>query len=100
MQGPYLEPCRQLLLRKAAADAQDSDGGSALHGAARAGSLALCELILSWGAAVNLSDNDGWRPLHEAARTMGLYPTPASAWVDCRLSKYYSNNLIDFNNLQ
>lgn len=64
----HLEPCSVLLLHKASPNAQDSDGATALHNAARAGSADLCELVLSWGAAVNASDNDGWCALHEAAR--------------------------------
>lgn len=64
----HVEPCGALLLCKASATAQDTDGATALHNAARAGSADLCELVLSWGALVNAADNDGWCALHEAAR--------------------------------
>ncbi|CAN5134497.1 hypothetical protein BH09DEP1_BH09DEP1_5070 [soil metagenome] len=68
----YLEVIRMLLSNGARLDILDNDGLSILHGAARAGNLALITLLLNSGAANFInhegSQDKGRTPLAEALR--------------------------------
>ena len=60
----------QLLLRhKARIDAGDARGRTALHSAATAGHVGICETLLDAGARADITDADGRTPLLDAARS-------------------------------
>ena len=58
---------QQLLDRGADVNAQDSDGDSALHGAAQNGNIEIIDLLVAKGANLNLKNKVGGTPLMWAA---------------------------------
>lgn len=64
---------RELLSKGTCVDARDNAGYTALHYAARKGSVRLCQVLLSAGASVNATTRAGAAtPLHRAAMTGGF----------------------------
>lgn len=58
---------RLLLDCGAQADAEDDDGRTALHWAARSGDGTVVQMLLDHGADINEEDNNGETPMHWAA---------------------------------